>query len=74
MKARVLPIWLSGESQGASVGVRTTSAPSARRRASFSCPKKKRKEGRCYYGFIKKIVAGETHTKDILLGRVMITE
>lgn len=31
-----LPIWLSGESQAASVGVRMTSAPRARNRASFS--------------------------------------
>lgn len=66
-KVRGLPIWLSGESQGASVGVRTTSAPSARRRASFSCQKKKRKEkGRCYYGFEKKKVAGDTYQRHLI--------
>jgi len=31
-----LPIWLLGESQGSVSGVRMTSAPSARRSASFS--------------------------------------
>jgi hypothetical protein len=31
-----LPMWLSGESKAASVGVRTTSAPRALRVASFS--------------------------------------
>lgn len=34
---RALPICDSGESQAASVGVRTTSAPRARKAASFSC-------------------------------------
>ena len=33
----VVPIWLSGESQGSPSGVRMTLAPSARRTASFSC-------------------------------------
>lgn len=42
-----LPMWLVAESQAASVGVRTTSAPNARRVASFSY---KGCQGKCYDG------------------------